>query len=307
MGVLAARGSARMTSLPSGREGAGVSMRVNSVLILVLTIVAATSAQSIRQDLRVGIGEVTLSIAAWGEGDPVILLPGLGTSTVRLEAVAPRIAAGGFRVLAVNPRGIGGSTGPLVDLTLHDYADDLARLVAQMEVGPVHVVGWAWGNRLARCFAADHPDLVATVTLLAAGGKVAPDAEAAAAFARLMEEPNLSQVERREATRIVLFAPTSDPSLWLDVADAWPEGGRAEFEASRATPVEDWWSGGKVPMLVIQGEHDRIAPSGNGRALRDEDPDRIQLIEIADAGHAMVVEQPGAVANAVVQFLNKDR
>ncbi len=60
-------------------------------------------------------------------------------------------------------------------------------------------------------------------------------------------------------------------------------------------------------MLVIQGEHDRIAPSGNGRALRDEDPDRIQLVEIADAGHAMVLEQPGAVANAVVQFLNKDR
>ena len=160
-------------------------------------------------------------------------------------------------------------------------------------------MGWAWGNRLARCLAANHPDLVATVTLLAAGGKVPPDAEVYAAFLRL-REPNLWQAERREATRIALPAPTSDPSLLLDVDDAWPDGGPAAFAASRATPLDDWWSGRSVPRLVVQGEYDRIAPAGNGRALRNEYPDRVDLVEIADAGHAMVLEQPTAEAKAVV-------
>ena len=281
-------------------------MLATSALSLAVMVASSLSAQPLREDLRIDLAATTLSVAAWGEGTPVILLPGLGVSVRGFEVLAPRIAAEGFRVLAVNPRGIGGSTGPLTNLTLHDYADDLAGLVTQMDTGPVHLVGWAWGNRVARCVAADHPHLVATVTLLAAGGKVPPDADVNAAFLRL-REPDLSQAKFLEAMRIALLAPTSDPLPLLDRDETWPEGGRAAFAASRATPLDDWWSGGTAPMLVVQGEYDRLAPAGNGHALRDEHPDRVTLVEIADAGHLMVLEQPGAVATAVVQFLKEYR
>jgi len=58
-----------------------------------------------------------------------------------------------------------------------------------------------------------------------------------------------------------------------------------------------------APLLVIQGLQDRIAPMANGRALKDEVGSRAQLIEVENAGHAVLLEKPVVVLNHVVTFL----
>jgi pimeloyl-ACP methyl ester carboxylesterase len=50
---------------------------------------------------------------------------------------------------------------------------------------------------------------------------------------------------------------------------------------------------------------DRQAPPGNGRALRDQVGARVRLVEIPQAGHFLVLEQPQAVAEAVIAFLRE--
>ena len=58
-------------------------------------------------------------------------------------------------------------------------------------------------------------------------------------------------------------------------------------------------------MLVIYGAEDMIAVPANAKGLAAEFPDRVTLVEITNAGHAMLPEQPEQVAKAVLAYLRR--
>lgn len=274
-----------------------------------LYMVATTLSQSepdevIRKELTLDVGEATLNVVIWGNGETLVMLHGgIGVAS-RFDKIAPKIAAAGFRVIAVNRRGFAGSKGPLEGLTLHDYASDVAGLIKKVTGGQAHVLGHAYGNRVARCVASDYPKLIRTVILLAAGGKIRGDEEAQLAAARLLES-ELSDQERLQLLQLTLFSPKSDASAGLTWRNSWPEARAAGQAANRATSVSDWWAGGTAPMLVIQGLDDRLAPPGNARSLKEEFGDRVRLVELERAGHALLPERPKAILEAIVDFLRE--
>ena len=279
-------------------------MKITSVAcLLVAACGVAIGAAPSREQLTFDLGQLRLTAVAWGQGETVILLPGLGRSADSFETFGPELASRGFRVIALNPRGVSGSTGELKGLTLHDYASDVAQVIRKVSKAPAHLVGWAQGNRIARTAAADHRDLVRSVVLIAAGGRVPGDPEASAALGRLAES-GLPDDERRRLMSIALFAPGFDPSPFVSLySSIHPEARAAQTAANQATPLSDWWAGGVAPLLVIQGLQDRLAPVANGRALKDEVGPRAQLIEVANAGHAVLLEQPALVLDHVSTFL----
>jgi pimeloyl-ACP methyl ester carboxylesterase len=77
----------------------------------------------------------------------------------------------------------------------------------------------------------------------------------------------------------------------------------AHLAASNAIPLEDWWTAGTAPLLVVQGLDDRGAPPSNGHALRAQLGERVQLVDIPQAGHFLILERPQAIAEAVLAFL----
>lgn len=87
----------------------------------------------------------------------------------------------------------------------------------------------------------------------------------------------------------------------------WPAKARTQVNSSRATPLEDWWSGGRPPLLVMRGKEDRMAPPANGHALRDAYPDRVHLIDVPDADHLLTLVQPEAPVDAIVAFTRSGR
>jgi pimeloyl-ACP methyl ester carboxylesterase len=60
-------------------------------------------------------------------------------------------------------------------------------------------------------------------------------------------------------------------------------------------------------MLVIQGTEDVVAVPENARRLASEFPDRVTLVEILHAGHALLPEQPEQVEKAILAFLHSKR
>lgn len=243
---------------------------------------------------------VSISVDALGEGPPVLMLASLGRGASDFELLARTLAASGFRALAVDPRGVGESSGSLENLTLHDLAADAAAVIEQLGPGPAHVVGHAFGQRVARCVAVDFPHLVRTVTILAAGGAVHPEPEVQRSLLNCFDL-SLPDDQRIKHIRVAFFADGNDPRVWE--GGWWPEAARAQGAAVRATPTEDWWLGGSAPTLVIQGLEDRTAPPANGRLLRDEAPDRVRLVELEHAGHALLPEQPDRISELVIGFL----
>ena len=235
------------------------------------------------------------------DGVPVVMHASLGRGAADLLPLAMDLASHGYRTIVVDPRSVG---EPEV-VTLHALAADIVDTAADLGIGPFHAVGHAFGNRVVRCLAADAPELVLTVTLLGAGGLVPADREVRPALNRCFElQVDRSPAERVDDLQAAFFAPGSDASAWLEgwYADVIT----VQLAAMRATALDDWWHGGSAPLLVVQGRQDRAAPPENGRRLAADRP-RTTLVEIDDAGHALLPERPNEVAAAVLQFLDDHR
>ncbi|MBU26099.1 MAG: hypothetical protein CMD99_08740 [Gammaproteobacteria bacterium] len=278
-----------------------------ALLLGVLTPHLAQAQRSYSREIEIKLNKSTIVVESWGEGTPIVLLHGGSGPITGFGGLAPMLAEKGFRVLMINRRGFGGSKGPLDNINLHDYAEDVAGVVKNLVGSPVHILGHAYGNRVARCFSTDYPNLTKTVILLAAGGEVPGEEKAWAALEQL-SEPNLSRSEQVKLARASLFSPQAPSSVinrWLDARQVSLDGQAAVQLANRATPLEDWWEAGSSQMLVIQGLDDRIAPPGNGRNLRNRLKGRVTLIDLENAGHAMHVEQPEKIVEHIVRYVGK--
>jgi pimeloyl-ACP methyl ester carboxylesterase len=247
-------------------------------------------------------GAATLQVTIKGRGEPVVLIPSRGRGVEDFDDLSDRLAQAGYQVILPQPRGIGGSAGPLTDLTYHDFAADAAATIRSIVGRPVTVIGHAFGTRVARTLASDYPDLVKQLILLAPAGPV-PRSPTIADVTTRFWETALASEERVTAIRQMFFAAGNDPLVW---ADGWYFDVAAAQRASDArTPLNEWWAGGSAPMLLLQGTEDTVVVPKNAKGLAAEFPQRVTLVEIAHAGHAMLPEQPDRIANAILAYLRR--
>ncbi|KAB7742772.1 alpha/beta fold hydrolase [Parvibaculum sedimenti] len=244
--------------------------------------------------------DIVLRGRSIGRGPSLVMLASLGRPGTDFDEVAITLANAGYRVTLPEPRGFGGSTGPMEELTLHDLAEDVAHVIEHVAEGPVALAGHAFGNRLARTTAADRPELVSKVILLACGGLIEMPEEARKALIGCFDE-KLSPEEHIECVRYGFFAKGNDPEVWRD---GWSLPVMLmQSSAVRRTAVEDWWEAGGQPMLVVQATEDAIALPANAHDLKARLGDRVTLVELPHAGHAMLPEQPDRIADAIFEFL----
>jgi pimeloyl-ACP methyl ester carboxylesterase len=247
-------------------------------------------------------GGVCIEVLAQGDGQGrvIVLLPSLGRGAADFEPIAERLAGAGYRVLRPQPRGIGQSRGPLTGIDLHDYAGDVAAVIAHEAKGPAFVVGHAFGNRVARMLATDRPDLVRAVALVAANIGKAPSPPQVRAAIRASADPSLSERERIGALQFAFFAPGNDPRCWLE---GWhPEILQAQRIAGDRTSREEDFAAGSAPILYLQPDHDPLAHVEDARAYKERFAERVTVVVIARASHAVIAEQPDAVSAALISY-----
>jgi pimeloyl-ACP methyl ester carboxylesterase len=245
-----------------------------------------------------------LEVHVSGTGPCVVLVASLGRGADDFADLAARLAGAGFCALAPQPRGIGGSASPLEGITMADLAADVAAVIHALADGPATLVGHAFGNRVVRMVATTQPAVVESVVLLACGGLVPPAPEVAAAMATVFDT-TLDPSARREAMARAFFAPGHDPSPW---EDGWHgPTAAAQAAATANTPVDDWWTAGSADVLVVQPAADVVAVPENAARLVEMLGPRANLVTIPDAGHALLPEQPAAVATEVLAWLRSRR
>src|SRR5690349_9099920 len=175
----------------------------------------------LQQHRSIDVGDATLDCTLCGLGAPVVLLANAGCSTGYLDHLASELVSGGFQTISINMRGVGGSRGSLDGATLHDLAGDVAGVIKAIGCGPVHLVGHAFGNRIARCLAVDQPTLVRSVTLLAAGGLIPPPAGAIGTHFRNATQAKMNGSDCVTTLGARWLAPASDPKILAHV-ECWP-------------------------------------------------------------------------------------
>jgi pimeloyl-ACP methyl ester carboxylesterase len=245
-------------------------------------------------------GGVQIEVLNQGEGPLVVLLPSLGRGAEDFDDIAVRLAMAGFRVLRPQPRGIGASHGPLADITLHDYADDVAAVIEDAHGGRAFVVGHAFGNRVARLLATVRPDLVRAVALVAANVGRDPSPPKVREAIKASANLALPDAQRLAALQFAFFAPGHDAHAWL--GGWYPDVLAAERVAGDKTPREEDYAAGHAPVLYLQPDHDPLASIDNAAEYKRALGERVTVVVIADSGHAVITEQPDIVAQALIKY-----
>src|SRR4051812_41136427 len=96
---------------------------------------------------------------------PLLLVHGWATDRTLFTPLARRARAE-HRAVAVDLRGFGESDAPAQGYSIAGYADDVAYVAAQLDLGPAVVVGHSMGAMVALDLAARYADRVAAVVLL---------------------------------------------------------------------------------------------------------------------------------------------
>jgi pimeloyl-ACP methyl ester carboxylesterase len=278
-------------------------VHVNHVISGGLALLAfATVATGQRTRDVVRYGNVSIEVIAEGRGPLIVLLPSLGRDSEEFDPVAERLAAAGFRVLRPQPRGYGRSVGPMENLTLHDFARDVAAVLEHENGGPAVLGGHAFGHFVAKMMAVDFPKLTRGVILIGASQKT-PDPAVQRSVA-IASDPSQPEAERLKHLKLVFFAPGNDATAWLQGFHAGVQ--KAEAGARDATPQQAYWSAGTAPILDIQGESDPYRPpSSRSELVQEFGAERVSTVLIPHAAHAVIVEQPGPVADAIVAWARR--
>lgn len=240
---------------------------------------------------------------AGGSGPLVILLPSLGRGAADFVELGARLIARGYRVVAPEPRGIGKSTGPFENINFHDLAADVAAVI-RAEGDKAVVAGHAFGQKIGRTIAMDHPEIVRCVIMLAGAGRAVIPPDVRSAIMR-SGDLTLTDAERVEALKLAFFAPGNDPVAagWLK---GWhPEIKKLQLAAESLTKDDEFIPAGRAPILDMQAEFDTVVPPSARQDLKNELGSRVTIEVIRNAGHALIPEQVEAVAAAMDAYIKK--
>jgi len=260
-----------------------------------------TTVQTLPWEVRLlNLPSGSLEVFTMGAGHPLVLLPSLGRGQEDFDGIAPLLVAGGLRLIRPEPRGIGRSDALRPGSSLHDMAADVIAAMEAEKTGPALVAGHAAGNWVARIITHTRPDLVQGCAMLAAvtGTTVSPGISASIAGSfdtALSDEIRLHHLQR------AYFAPGNDARVWLP---GWhTDVAHAQRAAREATTDRAWLRAAEHrPLLYVAAAEDAIAAPPSEAELRGALGPQVTRVVIERAGHALLPEQPEAVAAAIIAF-----
>ncbi len=260
-------------------------------------------------------------VATIGEGEPVVLLHGFPEHWWQWHAVAPVIAARGYRVICPDLRGAGWTVADDQKVERETRLRDLLALVDALLIGRAHVVSDDMGVLTAMQLAYDHPERVQTAVQLAVppafftfSPKIIPGFRHLPPFiwhrpgAPLRGIFSKAYVARpmSEATVEAHLAPLRRPDIDgavrpLTRGMVLPEAMRIMRGVYRRRRLT-------VPTLVVYGRRDwPWTEQVLGRICRNPEryADRIEFAYVDDAAHFITDDAPAEVADLTLDWFER--
>jgi len=259
---------------------------------------------------------ITLCYETYGDpaDPPVVLVMGLATQMIAWhEDFCEQLADRGFYVVRFDNRDIGRSThlgfrpptmrqmlrrrvGP-EQYSLSDMAEDTAGLIRELEIAPAHVVGASMGGMIGQVLAAEHPEVVRSLTsIMSTTGSRWHGQPALSVYKYLLRPPPRDRegYVERAAEVFGLVGSTGFPrdesyireraarsyDRSYDVRAGGRQLGAIVASADRTEQLRTI----RVPTLVIHGTVDKMIKPSGGRATAKAIPGA-RLLEIEGMGH----------------------
>ena len=309
-----------------------------SIIATITPLVYAQTNQSIAdnedllnmQDIpakKVHVGDIDIAYKMFGKGDPILLISGGSTGINGWVPSTLKALSSNHTVIVFDTRGIGNTTIGSKSYTMEQLANDTAGLLDALKIGKANVLGYSLGSSIAQKFAVMHPEKINSLILVAAtcGGK-----EGIPQPTQLVKLQ--SEILNKSLNNIPIAPEKIKSLISLSLGTGWlrlhpddlqnipkaedvfagvpPNTIKGQFSAG-----EEWmatnWSGAcnelaKIakPTLVITGTDDNsYIPHANSLIIAGKIPGA-WLIQIKDAGHAVLSQYPDEIDRVLQTFLS---
>lgn len=256
------------------------------------------------------INKIDLYYEVRGYGDPVVLLPGLGSDAGTWLPLAAEFDR--YRVILTENRGAGRSAKPPGPYSTQLMAEDVAALMEHLSIQRAHVIGKSMGGMIAQFLAAQYPDRVRSLVLastvmvhdeygkelLELGRLVAGTAGMMATYRQAFLLSYSREYCSKNRSRL---AEVEAMIQRMDSAEV-VRGYHAQSLACETHDATAIAGEIKCPTLVLAGGEDLITPPQASRDLAAAIP-RAELVILPRGGHGVWREFPAEVNAAVREFL----
>lgn len=255
------------------------------------------------------IKDIQVYYEVHGQGEPLLLIHGLGSSTQDWEYQVKFFTQ--YQIIAFDLRGHGKSDKPKEPYTVKQFASDTAQLCRALSVQSVHVVGHSLGGMVAFQLALDFPDLVKTMTIVNSAPMVTFP-RFIDSFKFFLRSVNVKLFGMRPLSiglSKILFPKPEQVDLRELFVQRWCENDPVAYlhalHAFKGWTVLNRLSELQCPTLIVTADHDYTPVS-----LKEYYAKFIaksELVVIKDSRHITIVDQAEAFNQVLLKFLQKQR
>ena len=263
----------------------------------------------------VKVGDINMYYEVHGEGEPLLLIMGLGSDLTSWIFQIPEFSKK-YRVIVFDNRGVGRTDAPDTPYSIDMMADDTAGLLDALSIEKAHVLGVSMGGMIAQELAIKHPQRVKRLILATtAAGSYSWATHVLGTTLKLAEEgvrpDTLTELrvsylftdkffENSELVQIVVNTMLANPYPQPTYAYA------RQFAAATAHNTRDRLGQITAPTLVLVGKEDILLPVKLSEELAAGIPNA-QLVVLEGGGHGFSVEIADKFNRAVLDFLRRHR
>lgn len=247
-------------------------------------------------------------------GTPVVFLNHLGAT---LDNWDPRVVDGiaaKHHIIAVDNRGVGGSGGT-PPVTIEEMAHDAIAFIDAMGLKKVDLLGFSMGGFIAQVIATERPALVRKIILAGTGPA---GGEGIEKVTRVTYADSIKAVLTRKDPKQNLFFTRTDHGTAQSREFIKRLGERATDRDKKISlrafrtqlrAIHSWGTATPAdlsvitqPVLVANGEDDRMVPTSNSYDLARRLPDATLRI-YSDAGHGGIFQAHEQFVTTALEFL----
>ncbi len=240
-----------------------------------------------------------------GEGQPLVFVHGLGSSTQDWEHQVP-VFAKSYQVITFDLRGHGRSAKPAGPYDVPMFAHDLAGLLLGLDIPAAHVVGISLGGGVAFEFAIDYPVQTKTLTIVNSSPTLGPVEQVQPEIERrvgIVQQLGMGAMGQALATG--LFPKPEQAPLRDTFVGRWAQNDpNAYIAATRSMlgwNVMNRLGEIKCPALIISADQDYSPVAVKEMYVKLMS--NAKLAVIPDTHHAVPIEKPDEFNRVLQEFL----
>jgi pimeloyl-ACP methyl ester carboxylesterase len=254
------------------------------------------------------VNDIDLHYEIHGDGEPLLLIHGLGSSSRDWELQLDFFAQN-YKLILVDVRGHGRSGKPTGPYSIPLFAEDIKELLQALQVGPAHILGISLGGMIGFQLGISYPDMIKSLVIVNSTPELVARTlkDRLGIWQRLLIVRFLGMRKMGEVLGDRFLPDPEQAELRKIFIERWAENDKPAYtEAMKAVigwSVTDRLGEIRCPTLVIGADGDYF-PTAEKENYVKQIPGA-ELLIIENSRHTLPAEKPAEFNVAVKEFLTR--